>query len=753
MSFFNFIKNRCKYDEQVISTVNEVFDTIQLKEQNNRIEEPLAIVGQVQSGKTNTFLGVAAKCLDHSYDMVVLLTKSNNVLAEQTFKRVVHHFSLCDSLYSPIGSKQLKVHFMGKLNPQWQGTSLNNTKHILIVLKERANCEALLSVLSSCRDKKILLIDDEADYGSLSYNDDHLPTLIMQMITMARSFFNGRDPGSQGILAYLQVTATPGALLFQRPASDLDQSEYISCQPSHIILLPTHKNYFGGDELFSSSTALSETDDPPKVESFIYKAIQKSSIQEFKSKHPMQDKETLHGMKGMLNFQDQVIKAILSYIVATAIRSFESNSEVPSSVPEYAQPFKPSYASSCLIHLSNQQADHQAQALNLKAILEKLSQQTLNNEVELKAAIELQLTEFSDSIQARNDQCKLPNIKSIYPIIKEWLTPASIDACIIIVNSDQQLDLSVEAQQLIEHRTSKVHLYKDTFCLEKTLNFFIGGEVFTRGVTLNHLLTTIYDRETSDIDTTVQHARWYGNRSLQDRSVMRLLMPEAIYKKHKLIHKMNQNLFKQIELTSGKLECVAVHQGDSLPYTNNARLHQPSFDQISGQKIYVPSPHQVEISTKHLQETMQIIEEQLTAVAGLNLLNQEAKFQATYHQIDSIIDLIDSYLDFDRNQLKIWNHEVLKSHILVGTKFCRDKLQVIYEPNLQLDFKNKSYYLSPSKSLSRYSYDSDRSQIPVLVLAKININQTSHLKAYWPLLISPIHINNYKFIHTDFAGE
>ena len=47
-------------------------------------QNPLMLLGKVQSGKTKAFIGVISLAFDNAYDLAIVLTKNSNALAKQT---------------------------------------------------------------------------------------------------------------------------------------------------------------------------------------------------------------------------------------------------------------------------------------------------------------------------------------------------------------------------------------------------------------------------------------------------------------------------------------------------------------------------------------------------------------------------------------------------------------------------------------------------------------------------------------------
>ncbi len=78
------------YSPEHIICIEEVVFNL-LKYETN-FGKPISLLGKVQSGKTNTFIGVMALGLDNVYDICIILTKSSVTLAEQTLKRIEKEF-------------------------------------------------------------------------------------------------------------------------------------------------------------------------------------------------------------------------------------------------------------------------------------------------------------------------------------------------------------------------------------------------------------------------------------------------------------------------------------------------------------------------------------------------------------------------------------------------------------------------------------------------------------------------------------
>jgi hypothetical protein len=99
--------------------------------------------------------------------------------------------------------------------------------------------------------KKILIIDDEADLASVSFRKGKDgtagPGVISQQIDRLRELSKDSD--------FLQVTATPYSLYLQ-PEDDVFEAGQLLFKPrrpAFTVVLPTHSRYVGGDYYFEKN--------------------------------------------------------------------------------------------------------------------------------------------------------------------------------------------------------------------------------------------------------------------------------------------------------------------------------------------------------------------------------------------------------------------------------------------------------------------------------------------------------------------
>lgn len=223
---------------ELIAKVEET--VAKLEAESTSTKRPGMLLGKIQSGKTRAFLGVIARCFDRGYDVAVILTKGTKSLAKQTVMRVRNDFS------EFLERDQVQVYDIMAV-PSLTPYELNQ-KLILIVKKEDDNLDRLLKAFETdfpvLQQKKVLIIDDEADLASVSFRKGKDgtagPGVISKQIDRLREISKDSD--------FLQVTATPYSLYLQ-PEDDVFEAGQLLFKPrrpAFTVVLPTHSRYVGG---------------------------------------------------------------------------------------------------------------------------------------------------------------------------------------------------------------------------------------------------------------------------------------------------------------------------------------------------------------------------------------------------------------------------------------------------------------------------------------------------------------------------
>ncbi len=166
------------------------------------------LLGKIQSGKTKTFLGAVALAFDNGFDVAIILTKGTRALTKQTLERVRREFAAFTN------QDQLQVFDIMTIPGTLTGYELSQ-KLIFVAKKQVDNMERLTKLFRETypqlSEKRVLIIDDEADYASIGFKRSKEEGL--EINRTSRQIENLRNVLSRS--AFLQVTATPYSLYLQ----------------------------------------------------------------------------------------------------------------------------------------------------------------------------------------------------------------------------------------------------------------------------------------------------------------------------------------------------------------------------------------------------------------------------------------------------------------------------------------------------------------------------------------------------------
>lgn len=220
-------------NKEIKNTVKEVTNDIlnkNLKKFDFKSTVNGLLFGEVQSGKTIQIFGIISAAADTTnFCFFIMLTSDNTKLHEQTYRRALEElpeFSIC-SEYDTIRFEE----------------SIKQNKPILIILKKNINIlgKWLNNIKNSkfIEDKPLFIIDDEADAASLNTKVNNKKN---EKSKINKNLENIKQTAPSCV--YLQVTATPQALVLQSIYSSDFKPSFVSC-------FKPGKNYIGGDFFFS----------------------------------------------------------------------------------------------------------------------------------------------------------------------------------------------------------------------------------------------------------------------------------------------------------------------------------------------------------------------------------------------------------------------------------------------------------------------------------------------------------------------
>ncbi|WP_257202420.1 Z1 domain-containing protein [Corynebacterium cystitidis] len=188
--------------------------------------------GDVQSGKTSHVLGVVGKAIENGFEQILFLTSDNTRLVSQTFDRILTAFPAAQ-VCGPDDERRFRVTAKASVD------FLERNQPNIVVLNKNVSVlkrwKEILSTTDALHGKPMLIVDDEADAGSLNakVNEGGI-TPVNEKLTEIRNL----SPAC----IYLQVTGTPQSILLQAAIDEWRPDYYLSFSPG--------KGYIGGAQLF-----------------------------------------------------------------------------------------------------------------------------------------------------------------------------------------------------------------------------------------------------------------------------------------------------------------------------------------------------------------------------------------------------------------------------------------------------------------------------------------------------------------------
>lgn len=216
--------NNSGLQQSVLTTSNAVFANIQ-KHFDCRVSTTGLLLGNVQSGKTGQMLGIISKLADEGYHLFILLTTDNVDLQRQTYNRVLTSLPLFNVLTEKDEDK-FRV--------------LTQSQPLVIVLKKNASVlkkwRDLLVASNTFHGLPLVIFDDEGDAASLN-------TLVNRKRTSSINKRLAEIKSTATSSLYLEVTATPQAIILQSVVSDW--------KPAFTNYFKPGEGYLGGNFFYS----------------------------------------------------------------------------------------------------------------------------------------------------------------------------------------------------------------------------------------------------------------------------------------------------------------------------------------------------------------------------------------------------------------------------------------------------------------------------------------------------------------------
>lgn len=557
------------------------------------------VMGDVQSGKTNTYMLICNKAADAGYKVIIILTSNIGSLRKQTQQRADSALIGKDSDRNR--DDRWNLIGVGEINPDpivqaftsysgdfsavvantngFQVRGLNMDPCVLVVKKNKDilhNLSEWLRDRNMIGDSKInqslLIIDDEADYASVNTKKED-QSKINEHITTILSMFTRAS--------YCGFTATPFANIFINPDNerDLFPSDFIYC-------LGSADNYIGPDRLFPS-------DDPEDDDGVDFpRMIQIIKFDRAKKKKDRQN-EGLNELK-LKHRKDDVMKGI------------------PTSLNEALNEF----LLTCSIRdLRGMKKSHMSMLINMSRFTDV--QENIRTQVDdrFKSILRSVRVYSHDPAVALSD----PYIYDMKRIFDEQYYDCGFSWSEVLASLETAI-LPIIVRTINRNNGAESIDYKSY--PEGLRIIAIGGDSLSRGLTLEGLVVSYFYRRSQTYDTLMQMGRWFGYRDGYV-DLCRVWMTQESVEWYTYINRATEKLKDQFYIMSRKKRSpsefgfIVENDLTTLQITGRAKLYSaPGTVEIpisnSGKMIdtvyFYVDPENVSINHKVVNEAIASIE-------------------------------------------------------------------------------------------------------------------------------------------------
>lgn len=625
--FYERVRKAREDDSDLARCVEETVS--KLSAQDTSAKKPGILLGRIQSGKTRAFIGVIALGFDCGYDIAIVLTKGTKALAEQTYAR------LAGDLKEFVDDHQVQIFDIMHVPENLVAWELKQ-KIVMVVKKEKNNLKrtfkALMETYPDLQHKKVLIIDDEADYASVTYRRDKESGLIEQG-TIGKMIDDLRTKVAQSDV--LQVTATPYSLYLQ-PDDSLPDSGYtfLPKRPAFTVLLPTHSHYIGGDFYFAEDL------DPSKVGYYVFQEI------------PAEERDALEKADGRRFKLDDVLttkavkilrKAVTNFIVGGCIRQIQ---QIDANDREQYYSF--------IIHTERSKASHGWQIQVVDSLIDSFKRIAIESPEHLKTLVREAYEDLEPSLEAGGFH--VPSLEEVLQKVSESVKEERIMAA--KVNSE------IEVRQLLDENGQ--------LKLRTPLNIFVGGQILDRGITVANLIGFYYGRNTQRFqqDTVLQHSRMYGSRPLPDLAVTRFYTTKNIFDVMKCIHEFDTALREAFESGAHERGVYFIRQdeqGRIVPCSPNKVLISDLIS-LRPQKRFVPYGFQT-IAPSYLTRKITKLDQEIDKMCPANTTNGIVLI--TLEQTEQLLRAVEETVQFEKGFEFDWHALIASLNFL--SKFPEGK--------------------------------------------------------------------------------
>lgn len=495
------------------------------------------VIGQVQSGKTGNYTGLACKAADAGFKMIIILAGIHNDLRSQTQLRIDQGLLGFDTQfqkrYDEDASRYIGAGALSHAKRLGIGSVTDSTERgdftkpkalqlnfplghfpvVLVVKKHRSILKNVRSWLTDVhgtpdetegrkivRDLPVLLIDDEADHAGIdvSKETETDPSKVNGEIRMLlRSFEQA---------AYVGYTATPYANIMIDPDTDHETFGKDLFPGSFIRVLPAPSNYFGPERVFGLTV-----DDPSE-----------DDVEPLPVTRPVDDYQT--------------------WIPNRHKGDWQVSDELPHSLREAVNAFVLTCAAR---RARGQETEHNSMLVHVTRYTAVQSQ--------VREIIEDHVRLLADSMRDRYSVAAAERLTELRDL---WNNDFMITTKAFPADQVKDVSWSEVADHLL-HAAQKIQVRAINGAAKDALEYYenrknglsviaVGGEKLSRGLTLEGLSVSYYLRTARAYDTLLQMGRWFGYRPGYE-DLCRLYTTEGLMNAYLEITQTTDELRREIE--------------------------------------------------------------------------------------------------------------------------------------------------------------------------------------------------------------
>lgn len=486
------------------------------------------VMGNVQSGKTQNYIGLINKAIDCGYKTIILLGGHLNDLRKQTQERVdegvlgrqsKHLVDVSTTAPSPIGvgifrenSLNTGTTTIGDFNKGFAdrlGFKLTAKDPVIFVIKKHVGVmERLYKWIKEYHylepemgkrlEGPLLLIDDEADYASI--NTKHHKEEVTKTNDFIRNLLSLFHRNT-----YVAYTATPFANIFIDP-DDSAFSDKDDLFPSDFMIkIPVPTDYLGQDFYFGRGYAqeLEEEDRASSKGSPTIPIVDYGPVYELKSADEI------------LEIPESLKEAIRAFILVIAVRSVRGEKSAHNTM---------------LVNISHLKV-HQ----NRLEVLIAAYHKELDDALDSFLGLGLESARGSEQLrQIEKTFGETFSIDETYQQVFSRLREASGRIKVWAINQSSR---NADGREL-NYSTHKEH----GLCA-----IVIGGHKLSRGLTLEGLSVSYFARNSKAYDTLMQMCRWFGYRP-NYADLCRVYLPPESIDWYAFISAAIRELYQELEL-------------------------------------------------------------------------------------------------------------------------------------------------------------------------------------------------------------